>query len=92
MSDWVNRVLGKETSANTAKNRLQFILTYDRTDLSPARLEVLRDELIKVISNHVEIDPLAIRIEIMHDGNKQRLLAEIPLRSKRIIPTQIINQ
>jgi len=92
MNEWVNRVLGKESSADTAKNRLQVILTYDRTDLSPGRLEVLRDELIQVISHHVEIDPQAMKIEITYDGTKQRLIADIPLRSMRKIPSKPLNQ
>lgn len=91
MADWVNRFLGKEnTSASLAKERLQLVLIHDRTDLSPARLEILKDELIDVISHHIEIDPQSIRIEITHDGAKQRLIADIPLRSERKIPTQVI--
>jgi len=91
MSDWMNRIFGKETSsANQAKERLQLVLIHDRTDLSPARLEVLKDELIEVISRHIEIDDQAIHIQIAHDGTKQRLVEDIPLRSKRKIPTQVI--
>lgn len=91
MTDWVNRILGKEaTSASLAKERLQLVLIHDRTDLSPARLEILKDELIDVISRHIEIEPQSIRIEITHDGTKQRLIADIPLRSGRKIPTQVI--
>ncbi|MEI7989166.1 MAG: cell division topological specificity factor MinE [Chloroflexota bacterium] len=91
MADWVNRIFGKEqSSAAQAKERLQLVLISDRTDLSPARIEILKDELITVISHHIEIDPQAIRIEIAHDGNKQRLLADIPLKSKRKIPKQVI--
>ncbi len=92
MAEWMNRFLGKEaTSANQAKERLQLVLIHDRTDLSPARLEVLKDELIEVISHHIEIEPQSIHIEITHDGTKQRLIADIPLRSRRKIPTQVIS-
>jgi cell division topological specificity factor len=42
-------------------------------------LEVLKDELIEVISRHIEIDPDSVRIEMAQDGRQQRLIADIPL-------------
>jgi cell division topological specificity factor len=39
------------------------------------------DELIQVISRHVEIEPDAVQIDLQHDGRTQRLVADIPLRS-----------
>ena len=50
-------------SAASAKERLQLVLIHDRTDLTPAELNELKDELIQVISRHVEIDPDAVQIE-----------------------------
>jgi cell division topological specificity factor len=92
MADWVNRFLGKDqSSAATAKERLQLVLISDRTDLSPARIELLKDELITVISHHIEIEPQSIHIEITHDGAKQRLIADIPLKTNRKIPTRVIS-
>jgi septum formation topological specificity factor MinE len=40
----------------------------------------LRDELIEVISRHVEVDRSLVRIEMAEDGRSQRLLADIPLK------------
>ena len=68
-------------SAVSAKERLQLVLIHDRTDLTPAELNELKDELIQVISRHVEIDPDAVQIDLQHDGRTQRLVADIPLRS-----------
>jgi cell division topological specificity factor len=80
--DIVNRMLGrKPKSAKSAKDRLQLVLINDRTDLSPAAMDALKDELIEVISRHVEIDPTGVRIEVAHEGRSQRLVADIPLRS-----------
>ena len=44
-------------SARQAKERLKLVLIHDRTDLSPGELEALKDDLIEVISRHIEIDP-----------------------------------
>jgi len=68
-------------SAASAKERLQLVLIHDRTDLTPAELNELKDELIQVISRHVEIDPDGVQIDLQHDGRTQRLVADIPLRS-----------
>jgi cell division topological specificity factor len=68
-------------SAASAKERLQLVLSYDRTDLTPGELDALKDDLLAVISRHVDIDPDAVRIGLERDGRSQRLVADIPLRS-----------
>lgn len=74
------RLLGRKKSANSAKERLQLVLIHDRTDLSPAELDSLRDDLIETISRHVEIDAQAVQIDVEHDGRSQRLVADIPIK------------
>lgn len=81
MTNFFNRLLGRETkSADKAKERLQLVLIHDRTDLAPGLLESLRDEIVAVISKHVDIDPNAVRLEMSHEGRSQRLIADIPLK------------
>jgi cell division topological specificity factor len=72
---------GRKRSANSAKERLQLVLIHDRTDLTPAELDSLKDDLIETISRHIEIDPTAVTINVAQDGRSQRLVADIPLRS-----------
>ena len=75
------RISGKnKKSAQSAKERLQLVLTHDRTDMTPAELETLKDELIEVISRHIDIDPDAVNIDIAREGREQRLIADIPLK------------
>ncbi|MBI5954225.1 MAG: cell division topological specificity factor MinE [Chloroflexi bacterium] len=71
----------RKRSAESAKERLQLVLVHDRTDLTPAQLESLKDDLLKAISNYIDIDPDAVRIGLERDGRSQRLVADIPLRS-----------
>jgi cell division topological specificity factor len=71
----------RKKSANSAKERLQLVLIHDRTDLTPAELESLKDDLIETISRHIAIDPTAVSINMAHDGREQRLIADIPLKS-----------
>ncbi|MEO8358333.1 MAG: cell division topological specificity factor MinE [Chloroflexota bacterium] len=79
--NFFDRLFGRKNSANSAKERLQFVLIHDRTDLTPAELDSLKDDLIAVISRHVEIDPEAMLISMEHDGRSQRLVADIPIKS-----------
>ena len=84
MGSWLDRLFHRETnSAQQAKDRLALVLIHDRTDLPPGTLESLKNELIEVISRYVEIEPEAVRIEMSQEGREQRLLADIPLRTKQ---------
>ena len=78
---FLDRLFGKKASADSAKERLQLVLIHDRTDLTPAELDFLRDDLIATISRHVEIDVQAMQIGVEHDGRSQRLVADIPIKS-----------
>ncbi|MGA2489583.1 MAG: cell division topological specificity factor MinE [Anaerolineales bacterium] len=71
----------RKKSANSAKERLQLVLIHDRTDLTPAELEALKDDLIETISRHIDIDPKAVNINVAQDGREQRLIADIPLKN-----------
>jgi cell division topological specificity factor len=70
----------RKRSADSAKERLQLVLIHDRTDLTPEEMEALKDDLVKTIARHIEIDPDAIQIGLERDGREQRLVADIPLR------------
>ena len=81
MGGFFDRFTGRKQSARNAKERLQLVLIHDRTDMTQVELESLRDDILAVISRHVDIDPDAVRIDVERDGREQRLVADIPLRS-----------
>ena len=81
--NFLQRLRGESHSAATAKNRLQFVLVHDRADLPPGKLEALKDDLIEVLSRHVDIDPRTVQISLTRERNQQRLVADIPLASAR---------
>ncbi len=81
MAGWLDWLTGQRSkSADQAKDRLKLVLINDRTDLNPAELEILKNELLEVISRHIEIDPSAVNITMSQEGREQRLLADIPLK------------
>ena len=80
MSNFIDRLLGRPpASAQMAKERLQFVLIHDRTDISPAVMEAMKDEIIAVISKHVSIDRSAVEINLTQQDRENRLVANIPL-------------
>ena len=80
MANFINRIFSQEpSSAEKAKDRLRLILINDRTDLSSATLESLKDDLIDVLSRYIQIDPKSMKINITQEGRQQRLVADIPI-------------
>ncbi len=72
----------ESTSSSVAKERLRLVLAHDRTSISPAMLETLKDELIAVISRHVSIDPAQVQVTFSQSGRESRLVADIPLTDR----------
>jgi cell division topological specificity factor len=83
MRNAFNRLSGKQESASQAKERLQLVLIHDRANLPPGVMDSLRDELIEVISRHVDVERDSVVIEIAQQGREQRLVADIPIRPPR---------
>ena len=76
----LNRLLRpKDGSRQIAKERLQFVLVHDRAQISPQLLERLKDEIIAVISRHLEIDSDGVEITLSKSRRESRLQADIPL-------------
>lgn len=76
-----NWLLGRSerTSREIAKDRLQLVLVQDRVNLSPEKMNYLKDDLIKTISRYVEIDRDGIEISLTKSGRHSRLTADIPI-------------
>lgn len=73
-------------SAKKAKERLQIILSHDRTDISPELMETLRTEMIKVLKNYMEIDETRIEMDIGEGG--MALAVNIPVVNVRRSPSE----
>ena len=74
----------KTSSKEVAKDRLKLILIHDRSDLSPELLELIKGEIMKVISTYAEIDSSEVDIRLTRtdesEGNSPALIASIPIR------------
>ena len=83
MSGLWDRLTGQvdRHSAKMAKERLIVVLSHDRSDIEPGVLEQIKDEIVRVISEHIDVDPSTIQIHLFSDGREQHLKADIPLRA-----------
>ncbi len=66
-----------------AAQRLRLVLTHDRANISPGMLEMLKDEIIAVISKHLEIDASKVQVNFTEDQRETRLVADIPIQTPR---------
>jgi cell division topological specificity factor len=81
---WLNRFFGqKEKSGAVAKNRLQMVLIHDRSNVTPGLLEQIKDDIIGVIAQRLEIDPENVVVNLAQTAQESRLVAEIPLANGR---------
>ncbi|MEP7199477.1 MAG: cell division topological specificity factor MinE [Chloroflexota bacterium] len=84
MNIW-DRIFGQRSSSSgaVAKERLQLVLVHDRVKLSPELVEMLKSEIIAVISKHVNIDEQAMEIKLTSGKGFQKLTADIPILGSR---------
>lgn len=85
MFEFLAKLFGKDSggSKNIAKERLRLVLLHDRSSVSPELLEVLKTELIKVISTYLEIDEQALEVSLETSDNQVALVANIPVRGMK---------
>ena len=74
---------GKSPSSDVAKQRLKLVLVHDRANISPGLLALIKDEIIAVISRHLEIDHRGVEVSFSQQGRETRLVADIPLTDFR---------
>lgn len=79
--DLITRVFGRENpSKDVAKERLRLVLVHDRASVTPQFLEMVKNELIRVISEYMEIDDRSMEVEFQNADNSIALVANIPVR------------
>ena len=79
----------KKSSGDVAKDRLKLLLVSDRANCSPDTMEMIKNDIIQVISKYMEIDAEGLDIQITQtesegkNGTVPALYANIPIRDVR---------
>lgn len=74
------------SSKDIAKERLKLVLIHDRANVSPQFLEMIKGELINVISDYMEIDEGGLEIKLtrtkreIDNSTVPALVANIPIK------------
>ena len=79
----------KKTSGDIAKDRLKLVLVSARANCSPDIMEMIKNDIIQVISKYMEIDAEGLDIQITqtesegNNGNVPALYANIPIKDMK---------
>ena len=79
----------KKSSSDVAKDRLKLLLVSDRANCSPDMMEMIKNDIIQVISKYMEIDAEGLDIQITQteseggNGTVPALYANIPIKDMK---------
>ncbi|GHU53959.1 cell division topological specificity factor [Clostridia bacterium] len=81
-------LFSKPQSKNIAKDRLKLVLVHDRANCSVDVLEMLKNDILRVIAKYMDIDDEELDIQLTQtksDTNDQvpMLIANIPFKNVR---------
>jgi cell division topological specificity factor len=73
----------KPDSKSIAKERLQLVLVHDRSDCSPELINRIKNDIMRILSQYIDINEKEFNIEITRDkekgSSKSTLIANIPI-------------
>jgi cell division topological specificity factor len=77
-------------SKDIARERLKMVLAQDRTSISPQILNMLKANIIELVSGYMEIDEGGVQVQLTrntsgHRGATSELVANIPIRKVKNI-------
>jgi len=80
--DIIARLFQRETVASkeVARERLRLVLVHDRATVTPDFLNQLKEDLITVIRQYLDIDEDALSVELENEDDSIALVASIPVK------------
>jgi cell division topological specificity factor len=74
----------KPTPGELAKERLKVVLVHDRLKLNPELLELIKGELLSVLSKRLEVDEDQVELTLAREGGWDKLLANVPIKRQKV--------
>jgi cell division topological specificity factor len=76
-------LFGRNQSRDVAKNRLRNVLAHDRADTSPEFMEHLRNDVMRIVSEYVEVGGQGVDLQLQSVEDHVALVANIPVKQLR---------
>ena len=76
-------LFGRNQSRDVAKNRLRNVLAHDRADTSPEFMEHLREDVMRIVSEYVEVGGQGVDLHLQSVEDHVSLVANIPVKQLR---------
>ena len=79
----------KKNSGNVARDRLKLVLVSDRASCSPKIMELIKNDIIDVISKYIDIDSDGLDIQMTqtenegNSGTSPAIYANIPIKGMK---------
>ncbi|HVB76045.1 MAG TPA: cell division topological specificity factor MinE [Ktedonobacteraceae bacterium] len=74
----------KPTPGEVAKERLKVALAYDRVKVNPELIELIKHDLLKAISQRMEVDEQHVQVNMAREGGFDKILADVPVKRQRV--------
>lgn len=67
-------------SGNEAKQRLKVLLVHDEVALSPAQMDLMKEEIMEVILRYVDVDPDGVEFKLDKSEGSIALVSNVPVK------------
>lgn len=74
----------KPTPGEVAKSRLKVVLVHDRAKINPELLELIKQEVLAVISRRLDVDEQHMQITMAREEGWDKLLANVPVKRQKV--------
>lgn len=74
----------KPTPGEMAKERLKVVLVHDRLKINPEVLELIKAELLAVLSRRMEVDEQNMQINLARQSGVDTVLAHVPIKRQKV--------
>ncbi len=74
----------KPTPGELAKERLKVVLVHDRLKVNPEVLELIKTELLSVISRRLEVDEQNMQVSLARESGWDTIQANVPIKRQKV--------
>jgi cell division topological specificity factor len=74
----------KPTPGQVAKERLKVVLVHDRLKISPELLAIIKEEILTVVSQRLDVDSEHMDVRLNSIGRDEVLQTHVPVKRQKV--------